>query len=178
MVVVLGVVVRRQTSDPLGPAAAEFALPQPTRANVEMARTAGGLVGTLVGAQLLLWGALELATSAGLSESFVGVTIVAVGTSLPELVTVIQSARHGLGDLVLGNLLGSNIFNALMVGGLAGILGNGVLNAPRLSGLAAVAMVSQTSVVWLMMRTGTRITRTEGTLLLLSYGALVPLMNG
>ena len=178
MVAVLGVVVRRRPSDPLGPAAAELTLPQELRIGVEVARTAAGLAGTLGAAQLLLWGALELAADAGLSEGFVGATIVAVGTSLPELVTVVQSARRRQGDLVLGNLLGSNIFNALMVGGLAGILGDGSLDAPRLTGLAAAAMLVQGTVVWLMMRTGRRISRLEGTLLLAAYACLVPFLAG
>ena len=178
MVAVLGIVIRRRPADPLGPDTAEFAVAQQPRMGVEIARTLAGLVGTLGAAQLLLWGALELAASAGLSESFVGATIVAVGTSLPELVTVIQSARRRQGDLILGNLLGSSIFNALMVAGLAGILGNGVLDAPRLTGLATVAVLAQGAVVWLMMRTGRRITRVEGALLLLAYGCLVPFLAG
>lgn len=178
MVAVLAIVLRQRPSDPLGPAATEFALPHELRTGLEVTRTLIGLLGTLVGAQLLLWGALEFATTAGLSESFVGATIVAVGTSLPELVTVIQSARRKQGDLVLGNLLGSNIFNALIVGGVAGVLGDGSLDAPRLTGLASLAMLVQASVVWVMMRTGRGISRAEGGLLLIAYGILVPLLNG
>jgi len=133
-------------------------------------------VGTLAAAQLFLWGAHEVAIGAGLSASFVGVTIVAIGTSLPELVTVVQSARRRQGDLILGNLLGSNIFNALMVAGLSGAVGSGPLDAPRLTGLATSAMLVQTAAVWLIMRTGRRISRLEGILLLLSYGCLVPFL--
>ena len=176
MVAALGLVIRRRPSDPLGPAAADFALPRQSRVGRELVRTVGGLAGTLVGAQILLWGALELASGFGLSESFVGATIVAVGTSLPELVTVIQSARRRQGDLILGNLLGSNIFNALTVAGVAGLVGDGVLDAPRLTGFATIAMLAQGTIVWLMMRTGRRLTRTEGVLLVLGYGAVVPFL--
>lgn len=173
---VLALVIRRRPADPLVESTAEFATPAASRTSVEVVRTLAGLAGTLVGAQVLLRGALDLAADAGLAEGFVGATVVAMGTSLPELVTVVQSARRKQGDLILGNLLGSNIFNALMVGGIAGIVGAGALDAPRLTGLAAGAMVVQGLVVWAMMGTGRRVTRIEGALLIGSYGALVPLL--
>lgn len=177
MTIVLAVVMRRSASDPLGPEVAEMALSRPTRMPAEVARTGLGLLGTLAGAQILLWGAVELAGRAGLSEGFVGATIVAVGTSLPELVTVVQSARRRQADLILGNLLGSNIFNALTVAGVAGLLGDGLLNAPRLTGLAVIAAMVQSALVWMLMRTGRRLTRLEGAFLLSGYLALVPFLG-
>ncbi|MDH3293497.1 MAG: sodium:calcium antiporter, partial [Acidimicrobiia bacterium] len=73
---------------------------------VQAIRTGVGLVGTVVGAQLLVWGASALADAAGVSGGFVGFTLVAIGTSLPELVTAVAAARKGETELILGNLLG------------------------------------------------------------------------
>lgn len=173
----LGVVIRRRPGDSLGAEAIDL-VGSGHRLGPELVRTGLGLAGTLAGAQLLLLGAVDLAAQAGVSDAFVGATLVAVGTSLPELVTVIQSARRGEGDLILGNLLGSNMFNALAVGGVAGLLGTGALDAPALTGVAAIAATVQGTVVWAMMRTGRRITRVEGALLLAGYAALVPMLAG
>jgi cation:H+ antiporter len=176
MVAALTVVVRRRPQDPLGAEAVEL-VGGDLHLRLEVARTALGLLGTLGGAQLLLWGAVDLADRAGLGEGFVGATLVAVGTSLPELVTVVQSARRGEGDLVLGNLLGSNLFNALTVGGVAGLVGAGTLDAPALTGFAAVAAVVQAGLVLLMMRTGRRISRREAAVLVVTYAAAIPFLG-
>jgi cation:H+ antiporter len=176
MVAALTVVVRRRPQDPLGAEAVEL-VGGDLHLRFEVARTVLGLLGTLGGAQLLLWGAVDLADRAGLGEGFVGATLVAVGTSLPELVTVVQSARRGEGDLVLGNLLGSNLFNALTVGGVAGLVGAGALDAPALTGFAAVAAVVQAGLVMLMMRTGRRISRREAAVLVVTYAAAIPFLG-
>lgn len=81
-----------------------------------------GLVLLLASSRLLVWGAVELATLLGLSELIIGLTIVAVGTSLPELAASITAVRKGENSLVIGNLLGSNFFNTLAVVGLAGVI--------------------------------------------------------
>jgi cation:H+ antiporter len=82
----------------------------------ESIRALLGLVFTLAGAQMVVIGAGALAERIGLSEGFVGLTIVAVGTSLPELAAGVQAARRGQSGLLVGNLLGSNLFNAAAVG--------------------------------------------------------------
>lgn len=176
MVAALVVVARRRPGDPLGVEAAEL-VGTGHRLGVEATRTALGLAGTLAGAQTLLWGAVGLAERAGLGEGFVGASLVAVGTSLPELVTVIQSARRREGDLVLGNLLGSNLFNALAVGGVTGVVGSAALDAPSLTGFGSMAAVAQAAVVWGMMRTGRRISRLEGVILMSGYLALIPFLR-
>ncbi len=94
MVPVIAVLTRAQAGDPLTEETVEFADASSHRFGSEVARTLAGLAGTVGGAQLLLWGAVDLADRAGLSAGFVGVSMVAVGTSLPELVTVLQSARR------------------------------------------------------------------------------------
>lgn len=78
-----------------------------------------GLLVLMGGSRLLVWGAVRIATSLGVSELIIGLTIVALGTSLPELASSITAARKGEHDLALGNVLGSNLFNALAVVGLA-----------------------------------------------------------
>jgi len=176
MAAALLVVTRGRPGDPLGPEAVELVGTE-HRLGREILRTVLGLAGTLAGAQVLLWGAVDLADRAGLSEGFVGATLVAVGTSLPELVTVVQSARRREGDLIVGNLLGSNLFNALAVGGATGLAGSAALDAPALTGFASGAGVALGVVVWGMMRTGRRISRAEGLVLLGGYAVLVPFLS-
>ena len=81
-----------------------------------------GLSMLVVSSQAIVWGAVELATFWGLSELIIGLTIVAVGTSLPELVASLSAARKGEHDMALGNIIGSNIFNTLAVVGLAALI--------------------------------------------------------
>jgi cation:H+ antiporter len=143
---------------------------------VEIPRTLLGMAGTLAGAQLLVYGAVEIADIVGVAEGFVWLTLVAVGTSLPELVTAIQSARRSETDLIIGNLLGSNIFNSLAVGGLAAVVGPGDVD-PTLSGQAAAVMVAVALLAWLFMHTGRRVTRWEAVLLLAGFPAAVVLVG-
>ena len=79
----------------------------------------GGLVGS---SHVLVWGAVDLARTIGVSELLIGLTIIAAGTSLPELASAVVSARRGEHDFVLGNIIGSNLFNTLAVVGLAGLI--------------------------------------------------------
>jgi len=80
---------------------------------------------TLAGADLLVRGASRLADDLGITSAFVGLVIVSIGTSLPELATALAAARRRQTDLVLGNVLGSNLFNTLAVAGIAGLVGPG-----------------------------------------------------
>ena len=79
-----------------------------------------GLIGLVGSSHVLVWGAVDLAKAMGVSELLIGLTIIAVGTSLPELASAVVSARKGEHEFVLGNIIGSNIFNTLAVVGLAG----------------------------------------------------------
>lgn len=166
-----------EPSDPLGVEAAELADVTGHSIRPEVLRTVLGLLGTIAGAQLLLWGAIDVADRIGLAEGFVGATLVAIGTSLPELVTVIQSARRRETDLIVGNLLGSNMFNALGVGGVMGLIGSSELDAPSLTGYAVIFAVVVAVVAWLAMFTRRTIGRVEGVALVVVYVALVPLLN-
>ena len=82
-----------------------------------------GLTGLPIGADLLVTGASEIARSFGISEAVIGLTLVAVGTSLPELATSVSAAAKGRADVALGNVIGSNIFNLLSIIGVAGLVG-------------------------------------------------------
>ena len=79
-----------------------------------------GLVLLVVSSKILVWGAVKIAASLGVSELVIGLTVVAVGTSLPELASSIVSARKNEHDLTFGNIIGSNIFNTLACVGIAG----------------------------------------------------------
>jgi cation:H+ antiporter len=81
-----------------------------------------GLVVLIASSRLLVWGAVEIARSLGVGELIIGLTIVAVGTSLPEFASSIIAARKGEDDIALGNIIGSNLFNTLVVVGIAGII--------------------------------------------------------
>ena len=176
MVGALILVTRRSDGDPLGPEAEELVDVSGHRFPAEAARTLVGLAGTLAGAQALLWGAVDLADRVGLSGGFVGATLVAVGTSLPELVTVIQSARRRETDLVVGNLLGSCLFNALTVGAAVGLLSTVELRSEHLT-VGAVGLSTAAAVVAAtMMITGHTVTRREGVVLVVGYVVAVPFL--
>lgn len=97
----------------------------PGRAYLELV---GGLTLLLISAQILVWGAKEITTLLGISELVVGLTVVAIGTSLPELATSVASAIRGHHDIALGNVVGSNIFNLLAVLSIPGLVTPGPLN--------------------------------------------------
>lgn len=145
----------------------------PHSLKVETTRLVLGLAGTLAGAELLLRGALDIAEALDLAGGFVGLTLVALGTSLPELVTVVQAVRHEEPDLVVGNLLGSSTFNALFVAGTMAMVGPGGVTDRDLTIVGPAFMVALTAAVWVLMRTGLEVRRWEGGLLLAVYVAFV-----
>ncbi|MFH1137994.1 MAG: calcium/sodium antiporter [Pseudomonadota bacterium] len=87
-----------------------------------LVRLIGGLAVLVGSSRILVWGAVEIARGFGVSDLIIGLTIVAVGTSLPELASSLAAARRGEPDIALGNVLGSNLFNTLAVVGLAGVI--------------------------------------------------------
>lgn len=138
--------------------------------------TAGiaSLLVTLAGAQLLLRGAEGIAELLGLSDAVIGITLVAIGTSLPELATAVAAARRRENDLILGNVIGSNLFNALGVGGLASIIGGGPVSPTFETSLVVMLVVA--AVAGIAALTGDHLTRLEGGGLLVGYAALLPLL--
>ncbi|MCP4087644.1 MAG: sodium:calcium antiporter [Actinomycetia bacterium] len=137
-----------------------------------------GLTGTVAGAQALVWGATGIADELGLSGGFVGFSLVAIGTSLPELVTALAAARRGETDLIVGNLLGSNLFNSLAVGGTIALVGPGPITDGRLEGFGTMAMVGIAVLALVLMITRSRLTRPEGVLLLIVYLVSLIIVSG
>ena len=137
-------------------------------------RTVLGLAGTVGGAWLLVDGGTSLADELGLTGGFVGLTLVAIGTSLPEMVTAVVAARKGETDLIIGNLLGSNIFNSLAVGAVLGLLGPGPLEDASLAGLATIVMIGVVLIAAIFLYTGGRVVRWQAATLLLIYLVSMP----
>jgi cation:H+ antiporter len=138
-----------------------------------------GLVGVIAGAQALVWGASVLATELGVPSIVIGSVLVAVGTSLPELATAVASARRGQADLLLGNLLGSNAFNALGVVGAAAVVGS-LGGSPLQVAPSARLVVAAAAVVTLLVG-GTlwwrgALGRLGAAILVACYGVSVPLL--
>ena len=154
----------------------EFVDDAPISTRTEVLRTLGGLVGVIVAAQVTVMGATAIADDLGLGEGFVAVTLVAIGTSLPELVTAIAAARRNEHDLIVGNLLGSNLFNSLAVGAAAGLIGPGALEDPNLASIGVGAMVIVAGGAWLFLTTGRVVRRWEAITLLSGYAVTVPLL--
>jgi cation:H+ antiporter len=156
----------------------EFLTKAPPSMRKESIRTGLGLLGTLAAAQLLVVSASTIAGELGLSEGFIGLTVVAIGTSLPELATSLQAARKQETDLIIGNLLGSNMFNSGAVAAVAGLAGPGQLTDPTIVGLATTVMVVLAVAATVFMVTGKRVARWEGALLLVAYAATIPFLAG
>jgi cation:H+ antiporter len=139
-------------------------------------RTVLGLVGVIIGAQLTVEGASTIADELGLGEGFVAVTLVALGTSLPELVTAIAAARKNEHELIIGNLLGSNLFNSLGVGAVAAIAGPGLVSDDKLVSIGLGSMLLVAFGAWLFMFTSKRVVRWEAIALLGVYAVTIPLL--
>jgi cation:H+ antiporter len=99
-----------------------------------------------------------------------------VGTSLPELATAVIAARRQEEELVVGNLLGSNVFNSLAVGGLIGVIGPGALTDPEVIRTGIAVMVVVVTAAWVFMASGGRVTRAEAGVLLGAYLVSIPLI--
>lgn len=149
---------------------------EPPSVRHESLRSFIGLVGVIVGAQLAVTGASSIADDLGLGEGFVAITLVAVGTSLPELTTAVAAARKGEDELIVGNLLGSNLFNSLAVGAIAGLVGPGLLDDEKLASIGVGAMLLIAGAGWLFMATRRKVERWEGIVLLGAYAVTLPLL--
>ena len=128
-----------------------------------------GLGGVLAGAQLAVSGATSLADEWGLSGGFVGFSIVALGTSLPELVTAVAAARKKEAGLIVGNLFGSNLFNGLAGGAAIGLVNAGPIGDAKLTGGGLLAMLGAVIVAYLQGARKRRIGKVDALLLLAIY---------
>lgn len=127
----------------------------------------GGLAAIVFGGNLVVDSASSIAASFGLSQSLIGLTIVALGTSLPELVTSIVASRKGENGLALGNVIGSNIFNILMV--LASSAAISPLKVDAMSIYDACFLIVASGLVWILAKSRYEINRREGLVMLTLY---------
>lgn len=130
-----------------------------------------GLLVLIASSRLLVWGAVTIAQGFGVSDLIIGLTIVAVGTSLPELASSIIATRKGEHDIALGNILGSNLFNTLAVVGIAGIV-HPLEVGPEVFSRDMMVMAALTVSLFLIgfgFRGPGRISRFEGAALLICY---------
>jgi cation:H+ antiporter len=123
--------------------------------------TAIGLAGVVGGSQLVVNGATSIAQAFGVSEKMISLTIVAFGTSLPELVTTITASRRKEHDLLLGNIIGSNIFNICVVMALPILIG-GSITATNFDPVDLIMLIFSALLVWLFTIKDHKITRKEG----------------
>ena len=147
-------------------------VPPSPRVGSNLALVAAGIVALLVGAQLTVDGAVGLARALGVSEVVIGLTVIAVGTSLPELAASVVAALRHQADIAVGNVVGSNIFNLLLVGGVCATVRPIPIPAGGLADLGVALGLSL--LLWAVAATrGQQIIRVEGALLLLVYLAYV-----
>lgn len=132
-----------------------------------------GLTGLVLGGQWIVEGAVSLALLFGYSESFVGFTIVAIGTSLPELATAVVAVRKGNTDLAIGNVIGSNIFNIFWVLGLSATISPMDFNTE--DNFSVLLNIACSAVLFVLLFVGKRQTlqKWQGSLLLLGYLAYI-----
>lgn len=133
-------------------------------------RLAGGVIGLALGAELLVDGATTMARQFGVSERVIGLTLVAMGTSLPELATSVAAALRGRADVAVGNVVGSNIFNLLGILGLTCLI-HPITVDPALARVDVLWMIGLSALLLPLMWTGRRVVRAEGGLLLGAVGA-------
>jgi cation:H+ antiporter len=130
-----------------------------------------GLIILIISSRILVWGAVEIAHGFGVSDLIIGLTIVAVGTSLPELASSVIATRKGEHDIVLGNVLGSNLFNTLAVVGIAGAI-HPLAVGPELFNRDMPVMAALTLSLFVIgygFRGPGQINRIEGSVLLACY---------
>ena len=149
--------------------AAGAALPHGPRSIVlDLVMAVAGLAILMFGARLLVNGSISIAANLGVSETVIGLTIVAVGTSLPELVTSVLAALRGKSALALGNVVGSNIYNILGILGATALI-HPLSAPPQIVRVDNWVMLTATLAMIYFARTNARISRLEGGVLMLAY---------
>ena len=126
-----------------------------------------GVVGIVFGGNMVVDSATKIATSFGMSANLVGLTIVAVGTSLPEFVTSIVAIKKGETDIAIGNVIGSNLFNILLVLGLATVIKP--INISIFALFDIIFMVAITVLLYFFMRKNNKLVKSQGVVLLILY---------
>jgi cation:H+ antiporter len=173
LVLVLGWMIYTAKTGAADPIAGEFdaEIPHNIPTQKAIVLLLGGLVFLLLSSRLLVWGAVNVASSLGVSDVIIGLTIVAVGTSLPELAASITSALKGEDDLAIGNVIGSNMYNLLAVLCIPGLLAPGTFSAEIMNRDMPVMMALTLFIFFMGYGLGKqgRINRLEGLFLLLCF---------
>lgn len=137
---------------------------------VQLLMILGGLVCIVLGSDFVVDGATEIAKVIGISERIIGLTIVAFGTSLPELVTSIAAARRGNADIAIGNIVGSNVFNILFVAGTSALISPVVFESKFVLDTAVATATAVLLLVCVCNKEG-KLKRSGGIIMLLAYAA-------
>lgn len=162
---------RRETADVRREFEREFGSTQGRR-GMALALTLAGLVVLVVGSRFMVTGAVSLARALGVSDLLIGLTVVAVATSLPELATSVMAAAKGERDIAVGNIIGSNIFNLLAVLGSAAVVAaQGVRVSPAALRFDLPVMLAVAVACLPVLASGGVVSRWEGALFLLHYAA-------
>lgn len=132
---------------------------------------AGGIIAIVLGGDLVVDSASKIAAQFGMSDNLIGLTVVAFGTSLPELVTSVVAARKNEVDMALGNVIGSNIFNILFVLGTAAAISPVAFTMENI--IDIIVLVAMSAVVWVFAWSKQKIVRGEGIIMLLMYAVYV-----
>lgn len=137
-----------------------------------------GLAGLIIGGRLLVTGAVSIAQSIGITERIIGLTIVSIGTSLPELATSVIAARKGNADIAIGNVVGSNIFNTFLVLGVSATIRP--IEAPAGSMTDLIVNIIAAGLLFLFIFTGKgrKISRWEGALFTMGYVIYLSMLIG
>ena len=126
-----------------------------------------GLVCLILGSNLFVDNASFIASTLGVSDAVIGLTIVAGGTSLPDLATSMVSAKKGNSDIAIGNVIGSNVFNILMIIGVTGLVKP--MHIKGITSLDLIVMLASMLLLWFFCRTTYKVKRWEGAVLAISY---------
>lgn len=147
---------------------AEDARKGPAKMALSLTMAVGGIAITIFGARFLVDGAIGLATGLGVSDTIIGLTIVAVGTSMPELVTSVMAALRKHADVAYGNIVGSNIFNVLFILGTTAII-HPVEMPRQIAAFDIWVMLVATGLLVYFASTGTKLQRWEGWVFIAGY---------
>lgn len=131
----------------------------------------GGIIAIIAGGDVVVDSATKIAEQFGMSENLIGLTVVAFGTSLPELVTSVVAAKKNEVDMALGNVIGSNIFNILLVLGVAAAISPVAFIMENI--IDIVVLVVMSLIVWVFAWSKQKLVRGEGIVMLLMYAAYV-----
>lgn len=135
----------------------------------EVLSTAGGLAGILIGGNLIVNSSTDIAHTLGISQGLLGLTIVAVGTSLPELITSVVAALKKKSDIALGNIIGSNIFNVVFILGISSIISPVKVYDGMIMDASIIVLISVVVLIFSYIKSN--VSKNEGILLFSSYFA-------